>query len=56
MTGTSYLQDLSVLKDEQEKSLELLIRQDGRDGGKRNLSGVNMMASFKNGAGAVQWG
>lgn len=45
MTGIIHLQDLSGLKEEQEKSLELLI-QHGRDG-KRNLSGVNMMASFK---------
>lgn len=45
MTGIINLQDLSGLKEEQEKSLEVLI-QHGRDG-KRNLSGVNMMASFK---------
>lgn len=45
MVGTIHLQDLSGLKEDQEKSLELLIDH-GRDG-KRNLSGVNMMASFR---------
>lgn len=45
MTGIIHLQDLSGLREDQEGSLELLI-QHGRDG-KRNLSGVNMMASFK---------
>lgn len=45
MVGITHLQDLSGLREQQEKSLKLLIEH-GRDG-KRNLAGVNMMASFK---------
>ncbi|KAJ4389612.1 hypothetical protein N0V93_007083 [Gnomoniopsis smithogilvyi] len=45
MVGFIHLQDLSGLGEEQQNSLELLMKH-GRDG-KRNLVGVNMMASFK---------